>query len=103
MDKASASGAGDCGFESHQGRVFITFPVFFFPSFTHMKTFFSPPFSKTRCLIRVLDSFGTEPQFNYKKWKPPMKSRKGRDNGKIWGNWNLNPRQFLTMYRKLYL
>ncbi len=23
MDKASASGAGDCGFESHQGRFFL--------------------------------------------------------------------------------
>ena len=23
MDKASASGAGDCGFESHQGRIFL--------------------------------------------------------------------------------
>ena len=24
MDKASASGAGDCGFESHQGRFFFS-------------------------------------------------------------------------------
>ena len=30
MDKASASGAGDCGFESHQGRFFFFFPSFVF-------------------------------------------------------------------------
>ena len=29
MDKASASGAGDCGFESHQGR-FFNFTINFF-------------------------------------------------------------------------
>ena len=35
MDKASASGAGDCGFESHQGRYFFFFflplDVYLFP------------------------------------------------------------------------
>ena len=29
MDKASASGAEDCGFESHQGRIFIYFCLFY--------------------------------------------------------------------------
>ena len=48
-----------------------------------------------RCLFRVLDSFGTEPQFNFKKWKPTK-----REYGRTWGNWELNPRQFMTMYRK---
>ena len=41
MDKAPASGAGDCGFESHRGRIFLhllfTFGsqlvLSFFPSF----------------------------------------------------------------------
>ena len=33
MDKASASGAGDCGFESHQGRFFFFSYNFFSPLF----------------------------------------------------------------------
>ena len=37
MDKASASGAGDCGFESHQGRFVCTF----FSSYTIKFFFFS--------------------------------------------------------------
>lgn len=55
--------------------------------------------SVCRCLLRVLDTFGTEPVFNYKKWKPEKDSR-GHDYGHTWGNWELNPRQFMTMYRK---
>lgn len=53
----------------------------------------------SRCLFRVLDSFGTEPQFNFKKWKPTPTGMK-REYGQTWGNWELNPRQFMTMYRK---
>jgi len=45
----------------------------------------------------VLDSFGTEPQFNFKTWKPVSPGRK-KEYGQTWGNWNLNPRQFMTMY-----
>lgn len=56
-------------------------------------------FSLYRCLLRVLDTFGTEPVFNYKKWKPEVDGR-GHDYGYTWGNWELNPRQFMTMYRK---
>ena len=52
-----------------------------------------------RCLLRILDTFGTEPVFNYKKWKPE-RDDKGHDYGHTWGNWGLNPRQFMTMYRK---
>ena len=61
---------------------------------------FSPYFShSSRCLLRVLDTFGTEPVFNYKKWKPE-KDDHNHDYGHTWGNWELNPRQFWTMYRK---
>ena len=133
MDKASASGAGDCGFESHRGR-FSTGPFLFFPTscykstcyFTCMfffecikniiiimymkihvystlaKLVFSDTLNthyKCRCLLRVLDTFGTEPVFNYKKWKPE-KDNRNHDYGHTWGNWELNPRQFMTMYRK---
>ena len=57
---------------------------------------------KCRCLLRVLDTFGTEPVFNYKKWKPEKDDR-NHDYGHTWGNWELNPRQFMTMYRKRML
>ena len=48
-----------------------------------------------------MDTFGTEPVFNYKKWKPE-KDTGSHDYGRAWGNWELNPRQFMTMYRKLW-
>ncbi|CAI8038825.1 Alpha-1,6-mannosylglycoprotein 6-beta-N-acetylglucosaminyltransferase A [Geodia barretti] len=56
-------------------------------------------FQMYKCLLRVLDTFGTEPVFNYKKWKPE-KDDHNHDYGHTWGNWELNPRQFWTMYRK---
>lgn len=49
-----------------------------------------------QCLFRVLDSFGTEPVFNFKRWKPP--SIRGGELGQTWANLELNPRQFMTMY-----
>ena len=58
---------------------------------------YTPP--AFRCLFRVLDSFGTEPQFNFKSWKPVPLTQK-QEYGKAWGNWDLNPRQFMTMFRK---
>ena len=42
MDKASASGAGDCGFESHQGR-FACAILFFFFFFGVIELFFFFP------------------------------------------------------------
>lgn len=43
MDKASASGAGDCGFESHQGRYFFSGA----PRRPYIVTFFSSPRTRT--------------------------------------------------------
>ena len=70
-----------------------------------------PPFSfslppslpLSSCLFRVLDSFGTEPTFNFKGWKPAPPTGRKSDDGRIWGNWELNPRQFMTMYRESHL
>lgn len=46
-----------------------------------------------RCMIRVLDSFGTEPDFNHAAWaqKHNLKSSFGR--------LHLIPMQFYTMFR----
>uniref|UniRef100_UPI003AAAC4D3 alpha-1,6-mannosylglycoprotein 6-beta-N-acetylglucosaminyltransferase A-like n=1 Tax=Centroberyx gerrardi TaxID=166262 RepID=UPI003AAAC4D3 len=47
---------------------------------------------KYRCMIRVLDSFGTEPDFNHGAWA-------GSHNLKSsWGGLNLIPMQFYTMF-----
>lgn len=47
---------------------------------------------KYKCMIRVLDSFGTEPDFNHAEWakKHNLKSP--------FGGLNLNPMQFYTMF-----
>ncbi|XP_065834135.1 alpha-1,6-mannosylglycoprotein 6-beta-N-acetylglucosaminyltransferase A-like isoform X2 [Oscarella lobularis] len=51
-------------------------------------------FDQYRCHFRILDSFGTEPEFNLKSYKRP-----GHSNwGKEWGNWNMNPKQFWTLF-----
>ena len=48
------------------------------------------------CLLRIVDSFGTEPAFNY---EPYAKTHRMKTQ---WGMQNLNPQQFYTMFRKLY-
>ncbi|XP_066879216.1 alpha-1,6-mannosylglycoprotein 6-beta-N-acetylglucosaminyltransferase A-like [Kogia breviceps] len=43
-------------------------------------------------MLRVLDSFGTEPEFNHANYAQ-LKGHKTP-----WGKWNLNPQQFYTMF-----
>ncbi|KAL9958757.1 hypothetical protein ACROYT_G035815 [Oculina patagonica] len=52
-----------------------------------------PHESRYRCKMRVLDSFGTDAEFNYKYYKEEIPG--GRS---IWGNLNLLLPQFMTMY-----
>ena len=49
------------------------------------------------CLLRIIDSFGTEPAFNYDIFA------KAHHLKTQWGMQNLNPQQFFTMFRKLGL
>ncbi|XP_028404637.1 alpha-1,6-mannosylglycoprotein 6-beta-N-acetylglucosaminyltransferase A-like [Dendronephthya gigantea] len=49
-----------------------------------------PYWSEVRCKSRVVDSFGTEAEFNFKATDSKYKS--------IWGNLELNLRQFMTMF-----
>lgn len=49
-------------------------------------------FHLLECNLRVIDSFGTEPEFNH----PNYASKKSHKTS--WGKWNLNPKQFNTMF-----
>ncbi|KAG7268531.1 hypothetical protein CRUP_012168 [Coryphaenoides rupestris] len=44
------------------------------------------------CMLRVLDSFGTEPEFNHAHYA------QSKGHKTPWGKWNLNPQQFNTMF-----
>ncbi|KAK2561560.1 hypothetical protein P5673_015541, partial [Acropora cervicornis] len=52
-----------------------------------------PDYSLHKCKIRVLDSFGTDAEFNYKKYKGKIPG--GRSP---WGDLDLHLQQFMTMY-----
>uniref|UniRef100_H2YVL0 alpha-1,6-mannosyl-glycoprotein 6-beta-N-acetylglucosaminyltransferase n=1 Tax=Ciona savignyi TaxID=51511 RepID=H2YVL0_CIOSA len=49
-------------------------------------------FHLLQCEIRVVDSFGTEPEFNHAVYA----GRK--QHSSQWGKWNFNPKQFNTMF-----
>lgn len=53
--------------------------------------------SSLRCKIRVLDSFGSDAEFNFAFYKDNIPG--GRS---VWGNLNLLLPQFMTMYRELW-
>ncbi|XP_030830575.1 alpha-1,6-mannosylglycoprotein 6-beta-N-acetylglucosaminyltransferase A isoform X2 [Strongylocentrotus purpuratus] len=44
------------------------------------------------CILRVIDSFGTEPAYNVDVYIKKAGTKSS------WGNWNLVPRQFFTMF-----
>ncbi|KAI1237357.1 hypothetical protein IHE44_0014622 [Lamprotornis superbus] len=48
--------------------------------------------SSPMCMLRVLDSFGTEPEFNHAHYA------QSKGHKTPWGKWNLNPQQFYTMF-----
>ena len=47
-----------------------------------------------RCHIRVIDTFGTEPPYNHEEYATLNGYRTN------WGYWNLNCKQFMTMFRR---
>ncbi|XP_007958037.1 alpha-1,6-mannosylglycoprotein 6-beta-N-acetylglucosaminyltransferase B [Orycteropus afer afer] len=57
-----------------------------------MKQYMGPSFKKYRCRIRVIDTFGTEPAYNHEEYATLHGYRTN------WGYWNLNPKQFMTMF-----
>ncbi|XP_028399780.1 alpha-1,6-mannosylglycoprotein 6-beta-N-acetylglucosaminyltransferase A-like [Dendronephthya gigantea] len=60
----------------------------------HMKYFSGPYWSEIRCKMRILDSFGTEAEFNYIKLVDNDNKKYKSSYGKL----SLNLRQFMTMF-----
>lgn len=59
-----------------------------------MLTLVLGPGGGSRCRIRVIDTFGTEPAYNHEEYATLHGYRTN------WGYWNLNPKQFMTMFRE---
>ncbi|XP_072365360.1 alpha-1,6-mannosylglycoprotein 6-beta-N-acetylglucosaminyltransferase A-like isoform X1 [Scyliorhinus torazame] len=57
-----------------------------------LQTVLGATFTHYRCLLRVLDSFGTEPEFNHAEYA------KKKNHGSPWGKLNLIPKQFYNMF-----
>ncbi|CAH2302512.1 alpha-1,6-mannosylglyco 6-beta-N-acetylglucosaminyltransferase B isoform X2 [Pelobates cultripes] len=57
-----------------------------------MKQHMGLSFRKYRCRLRVVDTFGTEPAYNHEEYATLHGYRTN------WGYWNLNPKQFMTMF-----
>ncbi|KAJ8019701.1 Alpha-1,6-mannosylglycoprotein 6-beta-N-acetylglucosaminyltransferase A [Holothuria leucospilota] len=49
-------------------------------------------FNQFKCMLRVIDTFGTEPAYNADRFA------KSAGYKSSWGKWNLVPRQFMTMF-----
>ncbi|XP_023678110.1 alpha-1,6-mannosylglycoprotein 6-beta-N-acetylglucosaminyltransferase A-like [Paramormyrops kingsleyae] len=59
---------------------------------TQFKKTLGPSWVHYQCMLRVLDSFGTEPEFNHAHYA------QSKGHKTPWGKWNLNPQQFNTMF-----
>ncbi|XP_048869575.1 alpha-1,6-mannosylglycoprotein 6-beta-N-acetylglucosaminyltransferase B [Brienomyrus brachyistius] len=57
-----------------------------------MKQHMGLSLKKYKCHIRVIDTFGTEPAYNHEEYATLHGYRTN------WGYWNLNTRQFMTMF-----
>uniref|UniRef100_A0A8C5R2L1 alpha-1,6-mannosyl-glycoprotein 6-beta-N-acetylglucosaminyltransferase n=1 Tax=Leptobrachium leishanense TaxID=445787 RepID=A0A8C5R2L1_9ANUR len=58
---------------------------------SQFKKTLGPSWVHYQCMLRVLDSFGTEPEFNHAHYA------QSKGHKTPWGKWNLNPQQFYTM------
>ncbi|KAG5278900.1 hypothetical protein AALO_G00103960 [Alosa alosa] len=57
-----------------------------------MKQHMGLSLKKHKCRIRVIDTFGTEPAYNHEEYATLHGYRTN------WGYWNLNARQYMTMF-----
>lgn len=55
---------------------------------------FKDGYTRMKCLMRVLDTFGTQPKFNIAPYARKHRSRSP------WGGWALQPAQFFNLYRE---
>uniref|UniRef100_A0A8C5F4X1 alpha-1,6-mannosyl-glycoprotein 6-beta-N-acetylglucosaminyltransferase n=1 Tax=Gadus morhua TaxID=8049 RepID=A0A8C5F4X1_GADMO len=60
----------------------------------HMKQHMGLSLRRHKCHIRVIDTFGTEPPYNHEEYATLNGYRTN------WGYWNLNCKQFMTMFRR---
>ncbi|XP_065674852.1 alpha-1,6-mannosylglycoprotein 6-beta-N-acetylglucosaminyltransferase A-like isoform X2 [Hydra vulgaris] len=90
MDADDANGCAQKKFEKNLVDIFYTDSNGFV--ITMQKLGFASS-AKYRCMMRILDSFGTYPEFNYPSY--PHKIPGGRSG---WANQNLIPTQFLTLF-----
>ncbi|XP_056462414.1 alpha-1,6-mannosylglycoprotein 6-beta-N-acetylglucosaminyltransferase B [Gadus chalcogrammus] len=58
----------------------------------HMKQHMGLSLRRHKCHIRVIDTFGTEPPYNHEEYATLNGYRTN------WGYWNLNCKQFMTMF-----
>ncbi|XP_062886856.1 alpha-1,6-mannosylglycoprotein 6-beta-N-acetylglucosaminyltransferase B isoform X4 [Mobula hypostoma] len=72
----------------------LTFDIIYtdYHGLQQMKQHMGLSFKKYKCRIRVIDTFGTEPAYNFDDY---ANLRGYRTN---WGHWNLNPKQYMTMF-----
>ncbi|XP_069786373.1 alpha-1,6-mannosylglycoprotein 6-beta-N-acetylglucosaminyltransferase B isoform X2 [Narcine bancroftii] len=72
----------------------LTFDIIYtdYHGLQQMKQHMGLSFKKYKCRIRVIDTFGTEPSYNFDDY---ANLRGYRTN---WGHWNLNPKQYMTMF-----
>ncbi|VDM95151.1 unnamed protein product [Thelazia callipaeda] len=55
-------------------------------------------FNRIKCVLRILDSFGTHAEFNSKNYFKAHKISLGGSESNPWGNHHLNLQQFMTMF-----
>lgn len=77
-----------------QFRLYKEVFVVFFDTWNMIRTFKMVVLYLYRCHIRVIDTFGTEPAYNHEEYATLHGYRTN------WGYWNLNARQYMTMFRK---
>ncbi|XP_039472504.1 alpha-1,6-mannosylglycoprotein 6-beta-N-acetylglucosaminyltransferase B-like [Oreochromis aureus] len=87
----AAPGRGSCPIQRP-----LTFDLIYtdYHGLAHLQGAMGLAFKHYQCRFRILDSFGTEPAFNFASY--------ARSHGykTLWGSWDLQPLQYMTMFRK---
>ncbi|XP_028286205.1 alpha-1,6-mannosylglycoprotein 6-beta-N-acetylglucosaminyltransferase B-like [Parambassis ranga] len=85
----AAPGRGSCPIQRP-----LTFDLIYtdYHGLAHLQGAMGLAFQHYQCRFRILDSFGTEPAFNF-----PSYARSHGFNT-LWGSWSLQPLQYMTMF-----
>uniref|UniRef100_I3KVS6 alpha-1,6-mannosyl-glycoprotein 6-beta-N-acetylglucosaminyltransferase n=1 Tax=Oreochromis niloticus TaxID=8128 RepID=I3KVS6_ORENI len=85
----AAPGRGSCPIQRP-----LTFDLIYtdYHGLAHLQGAMGLAFKHYQCRFRILDSFGTEPAFNFASY--------ARSHGykTLWGSWDLQPLQYMTMF-----